>query len=849
MSASQSRTRTSTIETAVGACALGPGDVLLARYNIEFLIGSGAFGWVFAAIDVVHSPPRRVAVKMLRPQPSCGPDGLRRSARRELGILLRVHAESSAPPVVKPLEFDVLEHEGLPFLVLEFIDGPSLQERMSGKRALTGRDACFIGAKIARGLAAIHDVGAIHGDLKPTNIRLRGDAGPVIVDLGAANMDWEGRPGTHAGGSLTTALYAAPELLAGGPPSPASDVYALGLIMFQLLFNVGPMVPRQTARAMLARASSARWPRRRSGSELAAWLLRCLHPEPPQRPTAAEVAAALTLGLKSGGAMALAGARRSLRTSLTVLASRGLRAASITTLLFSDHASQLNHPTTELTSPSCRTSYYSEKELPSDVQVIDFETCHGCPCCDGGYFRSASTTECDACAMRNSLAASGITVTAVEPAKGASRGTTDASFEGRYLRADYNDSPIRFNLSNPTSLFGLSARLSIPVLRVNERGTSPHGVTIHGYDIKGTRIATSTVDFTKAERTGQPSSGNHVTLDHMPRFIGIISCDGPKISKVEVEFTDVVGLDHLTLHPSRLHENSSIDPSAQARSNDDNSDPFVEKGQSDLAHSEDAEASKVDHSSSCLHQGSISIASTPPEELRSISEEFRRRNGRQWSYPVYDDRKPHEVDGIGKFITFASNPGSPEENIANQPGIEGDAAKRVALEFVRKNMDLLGLTATSMKTLSVDTWASHGRLIEPDWEVVLRGTYPRRGYESIEAVADRIHIRITVSSDGIVRMVRNYSRIFPKFDLCLEPKISPNEAIKKINEAHDPPTDSRRGSLANIKSTRLTINVKRDANGMTLTLAYEFDTHEMGRLFVDAHTGELLEERGGIPVH
>ncbi len=267
------------------ACPLGPGDVLAQRYAVELLIGEGTFGWVLSALDVAASPPRRVALKVLRHRYATQGEVLRRFERRELAVLQRVEAASPTPHVVRAHAPAVLWHGELPYLVLEFIDGPSLREVLDGG-ALEFARACALGAGLARGLAAIHAAGGVHRDLKPTNIRLRGGHEPVIVDLGITRALWETQEATEPGLAAMTPRYASPEQHAGREAGPASDVYSLGLILCELLTGGLPSAGQDVG--TLLAAGRERLPR-----ALLEWMPRCLEREPERRPTALELATVL----------------------------------------------------------------------------------------------------------------------------------------------------------------------------------------------------------------------------------------------------------------------------------------------------------------------------------------------------------------------------------------------------------------------------------------------------------------------------------------------------------------------------------------------------------------------------
>ncbi|KYG02880.1 hypothetical protein BE21_54050 [Sorangium cellulosum] len=191
-----------------------------------------------------------------------------------------MHAARPAPNVVRPLLPEVITHRGVHVLVLEFIDGPSLGDVLAGNKALGPAQARRIGAGIARGLSAIHAAGEVHRDLKPTNIRLRAGHEPVILDLGIARATQEHEAPRSTRRAWMTPRYAAPEQLAGDDARPASDVYALGVILCEMFTGRLPADPVA--------------PRRALPGDIACLVRRCLAQRPALRPTAAEVEAALS---------------------------------------------------------------------------------------------------------------------------------------------------------------------------------------------------------------------------------------------------------------------------------------------------------------------------------------------------------------------------------------------------------------------------------------------------------------------------------------------------------------------------------------------------------------------------
>ncbi len=272
-----------------GAPPFDEGEFVCDRWAIERLLGEGTFGWVFAAV----AADERVALKVLRPEHALDDSIFVRFKRRELEILNRIHAGSWAPNVVRALDVTTPVHRGFVFIVLEYIDGPTLTDVIAKERVLDPGEAKTIALGIARGLAAIHAAGGIHRDLKPDNIRLRGGIQPVILDLGIAKAMWETQTLTGTNQTMMTPFYAAPEQLAGGELGPPCDVYALGLILYEMLVGSVPLAGRTFAETLAARSSRTPPDPRAFGrplsDALATVTLRCLERDPADRPTALEV--------------------------------------------------------------------------------------------------------------------------------------------------------------------------------------------------------------------------------------------------------------------------------------------------------------------------------------------------------------------------------------------------------------------------------------------------------------------------------------------------------------------------------------------------------------------------------
>ncbi|GAC1634528.1 MAG: hypothetical protein NVS9B14_10710 [Candidatus Acidiferrum sp.] len=282
---------------AIGGGRFAPGTVLEGRYRMVALAGRGGMGEVYRAEDLKLS--QVVAIKFL-------PESLSHDA----GALQRFHSEVriarqvSHPNVCRM--FDVGEVDGTTFLTMEFVDGEDLASLLRRIGRLPQDKAIEVARQICAGLAAAHDKGVIHRDLKPANIMLDSLGNVRINDFGlagiAANIQGaEVRAGTPA--------YMAPEQLAGSEVTVKSDIYALGLVLYEIL----------TGKRAFETATLQELIRKRDQLEitkpsvlvreidpiLEQVILRCLDRDPGKRPsTALQVAAALPGGDPLAAALA-----------------------------------------------------------------------------------------------------------------------------------------------------------------------------------------------------------------------------------------------------------------------------------------------------------------------------------------------------------------------------------------------------------------------------------------------------------------------------------------------------------------------------------------------------------------
>ncbi|HZQ76383.1 MAG TPA: serine/threonine-protein kinase [Acidimicrobiia bacterium] len=201
------------------------------RYRVERRIGQGAMGAVLLARDTLLG--RVVAVKVLA-EHLAGNDGFRRRFVQEA----RLAARLCHPNVVQV--FDAGEEDGRPFLVMEYVDGESVADRLARRQPFGPDEVVALAAQVAAGLAHAHSRGIVHRDVKPHNVILRADGVAKLTDFGIARaMEDSGL--TEVGTVLGTAPFMAPEQAAGRPVGPPADVYALGALVRHVA--AGPLTP------------------------------------------------------------------------------------------------------------------------------------------------------------------------------------------------------------------------------------------------------------------------------------------------------------------------------------------------------------------------------------------------------------------------------------------------------------------------------------------------------------------------------------------------------------------------------------------------------------------------------
>jgi serine/threonine protein kinase len=215
------------------------------RYQLEQLIGEGAFARTYRARDTRLA--RVVAVKLLRSHYAADPNFLDRF-RREARSAARV----DHPNVVHV--YDYGGHNGAYYLVLQYVPGRDLKQVIEESVPLSPEDAIRITREILSGLAAIHAAGIIHRDIKPQNVLIGWDGVPRVTDFGIAYEDGQSRVTglTSHGTTLGTPAYMAPEQAHGEPVSAATDLYAVGVVLFEMLTGRLPFKAENMLAMMVA---------------------------------------------------------------------------------------------------------------------------------------------------------------------------------------------------------------------------------------------------------------------------------------------------------------------------------------------------------------------------------------------------------------------------------------------------------------------------------------------------------------------------------------------------------------------------------------------------------------------
>ena len=205
------------------------GTVLDDRYEIQQQIGEGGMSVVYRARD--RRLDRLVAVKVLRPELAADEEVRRRFFTESHAV-----AMLSNPNIVAV--YDVGSSRGVEYIVMELVDGSTLRQYMEKRGALPWRDVLHIARQITRALAHAHERGIVHRDIKPQNIMILRDGTIKVGDFGIAAL--ENEIYESDGQAIGSVHYIAPEQARGGSPDPRSDLYSLGIVMYEMLTGQKP---------------------------------------------------------------------------------------------------------------------------------------------------------------------------------------------------------------------------------------------------------------------------------------------------------------------------------------------------------------------------------------------------------------------------------------------------------------------------------------------------------------------------------------------------------------------------------------------------------------------------------
>ncbi|GAA4916396.1 serine/threonine-protein kinase [Streptomyces coeruleoprunus] len=284
------------------------GRVITGRYELSTVIGQGGMGQVWTAYD--RRLDRRVAVKLLRPDhmaAATAADEMRRRFVREC----RVTAQVAHPGLVTV--HDAGSDGDDLYLVMQYVEGADLADHLAEHEPYPWQWAVSVAAQLCAVLAAVHAVPIVHRDLKPRNVMVKPDGTVTVLDLGVASvLDTDTTRLTHTGSPIGSPAYMAPEQAMGGAVGPYTDLYALGVLLHELLSGNVPFAG-STALGILHRhlyepPLPVRQLRPEIPEALEALVLRLLAKDPQHRPSGAqEVYEALAPLLPVRGSAAPAG--------------------------------------------------------------------------------------------------------------------------------------------------------------------------------------------------------------------------------------------------------------------------------------------------------------------------------------------------------------------------------------------------------------------------------------------------------------------------------------------------------------------------------------------------------------
>ncbi|MBH5336449.1 serine/threonine protein kinase [Streptomyces pactum] len=258
-----------------------PGRVIGGRYRLVSRLGHGGMGTVWKAHDQVVD--REVAVKEPR-VPETLPERDRHTVHQRMRREARAAARIDHPSVVTV--HDVVIEDDRPWIVMELVHGQSLADRLA-EGTLDPREAARIGLAVLGALAAAHDKGVLHRDVKPDNVLLGRNDRVVLTDFGIAQV--EGEQGlTETGAFVGSPEYIAPERVLGQRPGPESDLWSLGVVLYAAVEGMSPFRRSHTPATLQAILSAEPQTPARGTGALGTLIMQLLRKDPAARPSAAE---------------------------------------------------------------------------------------------------------------------------------------------------------------------------------------------------------------------------------------------------------------------------------------------------------------------------------------------------------------------------------------------------------------------------------------------------------------------------------------------------------------------------------------------------------------------------------
>ena len=291
---------TATPTPAGGTSRFAPGSIIAGRYRLVAMLGRGGMGEVYRADDLTLDQP--VALKFL-------PEGVGGDSDKlaQFHNELRTARQVSHKNVVRL--YDLGETGGRRFLTMEYVDGEDLASLLRRIGRIPQDKAIELARQLCAGVAAAHERGVLHRDLKPANVMIDGEGNVRITDFGIATSEMAGTDSTTSGSFAGTPQYMAPEQLMGQPASVRTDLYALGLVLFEIFTGrraydaktLGDLKQLHDTGSVTTPSSVVR----DLDATVERVILRCLDKDPQKRPgSALAVAAALPGGDPLAAALA-----------------------------------------------------------------------------------------------------------------------------------------------------------------------------------------------------------------------------------------------------------------------------------------------------------------------------------------------------------------------------------------------------------------------------------------------------------------------------------------------------------------------------------------------------------------